>query len=204
MMTVWGDDGHECFFDYNWAGLALYLAWCRKENPSDNDWQRRTELVSGLPYKAYELFSSITSPLKVMENIMAPPGSYLSKPLFYDDPLLGTCNMLFDDNSPYEVYADIKEQLSLVNAKSEPGKLLLKLAEDFSNIISLKYLITRSAKIAYKTKSIPELKKLLDTIPEIRKSLKRFHENYRKMWFLRCYDAQAPGLHALGDRQPPF
>jgi hypothetical protein len=180
MMTMWGDDGQECLFDTNLAGLFHYFAWCRKKNPAEDYWFKKLEKFCGTLRNYHLEYNKLENAIvgeteDEMQHIPA-------KVFFYDDPLLGFANRIFTDNSVYDYYASLYDELRSLALESETERELLILAAYYSRIISLKVKLNRNAINAYKSGSPHILRSVLDEVPNLIDHVVDFQKKYRTLW----------------------
>lgn len=201
MMTMWGDDGQECLFDANYPALSFYLAWCRMRDPSPEFWEKRAEIICGVPFAEFLKFSEFENFAVSRLDKSGYPVS--SKMLFYDDPFFGYVNRMFSDDEVYRIFSDFAETLRKAAGSSRKYPDLLRLAALYSSIISLKFQICRNSRLAYFADNKRDLKIQLGLIPNLEKDICEFHSLYKRLWLrerkpfgLEVMDIRLAGLKA--------
>lgn len=189
LITMWGDDGHECVFDNSYAALALYAAWCREREPDDSVWKKRLETIVGAPFANYAALAKIDdNPLPKIVDTRNNEGkiSLWSKTLFYDDPLLAVAGRMMDGDTVFEYYQPLAEELESLAVDmddrnpAECERLLA--AASFCRVLALKDNMGRTARAAYAANDDDRLRSALELMPELEDQLFNFHALYKRMW----------------------
>ena len=179
MMTIWGDDGHECLFHNNWAALAQFFALTIGDH-SQEQWKDRLETISGVPYHNFSLISKIENPdISQVGKILFTP---TAKMLFYDDPLLGFVNQMFSDDSVCVYYDKLLIELQQLECNTSEEQDRCELAILFSTIISRKFHLIQSARKHYISGDKANLRKQIGGCEDLVHFLKQFSINYRNAW----------------------
>ncbi|HJO92314.1 MAG TPA: family 20 glycosylhydrolase [Victivallales bacterium] len=183
MLTMWGDDGNECLLINNYAILAFYLENTINNNSNNTRWQAKLKTICRTQFEEYELMSKIENPdFESLPNTEL--NLYISKMLFYDDPLLAYVTRLFNDNSPVEYYSTLSEEIiSYIKNSNNCNLSNLKLATLYCKFTASKFEIVKNAMNAYLTEDKKRMKKIINDINDIKLTLSEFCLLYRKLWF---------------------
>ncbi len=205
MMTMWGDDGQESFFNSNWASLAFFLSSCRVEKPSRGFYGARVREIAQFPLERFEIIAKMESP-DLDRDGAVDKRVCIGKPLLYDDPLLCFANRCFNDDLPHKHFAAMDEELRALKTVSSRDRALNQLAFSYAKLIALKFKMQRQTRMAYLAKSKNTLKRSLRSVADVRKALHKFRSLYLKCWLaerksfgLEVVDVRLGGLEARLD-----
>jgi len=179
MMTIWGDDGHECLFHNNWAAVAHFFAECI--GGEGDTWKDRLEAITGSFYENQLVTSKIESPQ--IPLVGKTPFKVTAKMLFYDDPLMGLVNRMFSDDSVCNYYNELCRNIDELNCSTAQEEKRCELAAQFSQFISDKFRLIRDTRLSYLNGSL-DAKVVTERCHCLSMLLTRFRAGYRKQWML--------------------
>lgn len=179
MMTIWGDDGHECLFQNNWAAIAHFMSLTIGTD-NDNEWKERLKVITGVPYENYLLISKIEDP--DFSNDAVAPFVPSAKMLFYDDPLLGFVNKMCQDSFISEYYSELIDNIRLLECSTDVERARCQLAELFLTIVVIKFELIRDVKKNYKLGDKEKLKALLPNCDRLITTINKFRRGYCRAW----------------------
>ena len=170
--THWGDDGHECFFDWNLPAHALFLAQSTESENAASVARRRFKAVFG------EDFDAVTSVGKIdlagyKFDSLRP--SNVGKCFFYDDPAQGLFSGLPEVKPAEAFYARTAKEMGRLAKRKSMFQPLFRFAESFCEFLAVKADMRRKLAEAYK-------KNDRKGIPPAKKKLARVQSLYRDYW----------------------
>jgi hypothetical protein len=207
--THWGDDGHECFFDYALPAHVYFLAECT-ENPGNKKGmenakpamrsgnakgaksagaleiaKRRFRAVFG------EDFDAVRSTEKI-DLAWTRPGSEtpanIGKCFFYDDPAQGLFSGLSSVRPAGRFYArmarDMEARAGGRSSKSRESlfRPLFVFAAAFCDFLAVKSDLRRKAVAAYRKHDKRALRAVLGDISKAETRLETVRVLYRSLW----------------------
>ncbi len=177
MMTMWGDDGHECPFDSCWLALSYFFATCRTPEPEQDFYKARAENICGADFAKFARFEKIgRNPANSPEGRMIPN----PKMFFYEDPLYPACCLLPDKNDK----ALLKGLSKFYGAKSRGNKhysRLYQMVSLFCEISAGKISLAQGLRKNYPGKR-RKLKKSLSEAKKLARKVRKMHALYRRLW----------------------
>jgi len=102
--------------------------------------------------------------------------------LFYDDPLLGFVNKMFDDYSVCNYYNNLLGEMLKLKSDDVYEQKRISLAICFVRIISDKFYMSRKAVESYFSKNHKGLGNCVCMVESIKQNVKLFRALYRELW----------------------
>ncbi|GEM_PF-705486 len=205
--THWGDDGHECFFDYNLPAHAYFLAQCTETDGVLATAKLRFRAVFG------EHFDAVVSTEKIDLAGTKPEAlipANIGKCFFYDDPAQGLFSGLPFVKPAGDFYAKLAKEMGAhakrsAKAAKAKGKShsqpifqpLFEFAEAFCDFLAVKSDLRRKAVAAYRKKDRKALKALLGDIAKAEIRLEKVRVLYRAYWL---HERSPFGLEVIDGR----
>ena len=187
--THWGDDGHECFFDFNLPAHAIFLAQCTEEGPRNEGGddsesilktaKSRFKAVCGFDYDAVVSVEQIDlAGYKVQTLLPHNTG----KCFFYDDPAQGLFSGVPGVKPANAFYAKTAKRMKTLAGRKSLFQPLFRFAEAFCDFLSVKADLRRSAEAAYRKKDKKGMKKVIADIAVAQRKLAKVQTLYRAYW----------------------
>jgi hypothetical protein len=178
LMTMWGDDGNECLFPYNYPALTCYSAYLKAPVPEANAAEKVLEKLFG------SSFGLVPVPPLSLSNISRNQELIDPKMLFYDDPLCGyITRLLKDPEGAASQFANLAETLASDNAVHGELSSYYILESIFYNIVSSKISIISNAVAFYRKNDRSGLAMISSSeVPLVISKLCEFRNLYRELW----------------------
>jgi hypothetical protein len=180
--THWGDDGHECFFDYNLPAHAYFLAQCTEASDRDavlETAKRRFRAVFGEDFDAVRSTETIDLAGTKAEALIP---ANIGKCFFYDDPAQGLFSGLPFVKPAGEFYAKTAKEMGAHAKRRSLFRPLFLFAEAFCDFLAVKSDLRRKAAAAYRKRDKRALKALLGDIAKAETRLDKVRDLYRAYW----------------------
>ena len=175
LMTMWGDDGAECPFDSNWAGLAYYAEHAYNKEVKLDKVKKMVKAVSKDDWDSFVLPSRLDDIAKNHSNA--------SKGFLYDDPLLGVFAGHAGNKRYNPYYEKFYRQSVIIRKKSSrENKELFDYAVALFDCLRSKADIKNIAYKAYKSKNKAMLRKVVKEVRKISVKTQVLWNAHRKIW----------------------
>jgi hypothetical protein len=183
LVTAWGDDGAECLFENLKPLVARSAALFRSEPPDADDWEKRSDAISGAGSADAAIAARSIESAAVLRSKNGG-GAFSAKALFYDDPLIGSVARSLD--APKDVSAYFAEKASdiALSAGKTNGcrKKLSDLAALSAEILSAKARLSPSAAAAYAAKDPTTLEAAAGDATVLAGRVRAFRGLYSELW----------------------
>jgi hexosaminidase len=177
--THWGDDGHECFFDWNLPAHAYFLAQCTETVDVEAAARRKFRAAFGEDFDAVLSVEKIDIAGYKIESLLP---SNVGKCFFYDDPAQGLFSGMDKVKPAAEFYRKTAEEMRALSKRKSLFQPLFRFAEAFCDFLSVKADLRRNLASAYKKQDRKALKRLLGDIALSGKKLAKVQKAYRAYW----------------------
>lgn len=180
--THWGDDGHECFLDWNLPAHAFFLA------QSTEAGNRAAVLKQAKARFAAICGADYDDVVSVQQIDLAgyKPKTLLpynvGKCFFYDDPAQGLFSGTPGVKPAGDFYAETAKKLAALAKKKGPFQTLFAFAKAFCDFLAVKADLRRRAVAAYKKKDKKAIKAVLADITAATRKLDAVEALYRAYW----------------------
>ena len=178
LITSWGDGGNECSVITSYPCMALHALYDFYGGGSDAKLSKLLETVTGDPLKRWALLQEVNH---LRPNVEQAPYENLSKPMVYQDILMGAADSLV---KPFfsEAYKKVAKELSSAAKKSKKYGYQYKSLAALADLLIEKSTIGIRLRDTYKTKEKEELKPFIAELKLIDKKVDKFVETYREQW----------------------
>jgi len=195
MMTMWGDDGNECFFSSCWLALSYYFTLCRGIKDVENSYRKRAEHICCIDFAKFARFEKIGRlPYDSDGKRIPTPKMY-----FYEDPLYPAAVLMHEKND-IPLFHGLSKFYS--KTKSSNFNKLYKFTSLFCEITALKLTIAEKLIKNYPSNR-KKLKKVANHLKYLSKKVEKLHSLYRTLWLqerkpfgLEEMDYRLAGLNA--------
>lgn len=179
--THWGDDGHECFFDWNLPAHAYFLAQCTEADAADVPAaaRRKFRAVFGEDFDAVRSVEKIDLAGYKPESLLP---TNVGKCFFYDDPAQGLFSGMPKVKPADEFYRKTAKEMGALAKRKSMFQPLFRFAEAFCDFLSVKADLRRNLAAAYKKKDKRALKRLHADILVAKRKLAKVQTLYRAYW----------------------
>lgn len=175
LLTLWGDDGHECLSVYALPSILYYLSCVRGFKNQPEHFQKRMTCISGISEHQLRVLSRIADPdIPVKDN---PELLISGKMLLWDDPLHRFV-MRFVGN---EVAARF-EEARWSRAEDKLKNPLFAFPESYCSLICSKVTLVHNITESYRRNDRSTASAYAVTIPELIQHIESFHARYRELW----------------------
>jgi hypothetical protein len=192
--THWGDDGHECFFDWNLPAHAYFLAQCTETDDVEGTAKRKFKAIFGDDYDAVRSVEQIDVAGYAVDSLLP---YNVGKCFFYDDPAQGLFSGMKKVRPAGAFYKKTAAAMRARAARKTPFQSLFRFAEAFCDFLSVKADLRSRLAAAYKKKDRKSLKKIASEIPAAKRKLAKVQELYRAYW---RYERHPFGLEIVDGR----
>ena len=178
LITIWGDDGHECSF---FAIMASLFA-IRKFAEGVYDLG-----VIKAEFKAkfkmdFDAFMALDLPNQITVNgVQNEQWSCVCKTMFYSDVLLGVKDIEYAKLDPIP-YAELEKKMKKAGKKAREFRYIFETQEKLCAYMKIKATLGIEARKAYKEKDMKALKGVVKKIGEAIKKLDEFIPVFKKQW----------------------
>lgn len=183
--TAWGSDGSETPINAIILGLILFgeHGYC---SSVDNRWlNERCRFLTGLSMNDFtsleklDLITTVKNP-----NILAlNPSKYL----IYQDILLGAFDKHIEGLNLKLHYDGLSKKYKSIANRTKQYKDMFNMYSSLSKYLAIKSEIGLDIRKAYLENDNEKLKEILEfVLPELKKALRAFHKNMRKLWYKEC------------------
>jgi len=177
--TQWGDDGHECFFDWNLPAHAYFLSQCTGDKDPSASARKKFKAVFGEGFDAVRSVEKIDLAGRKVDSLI-PHNT--GKCFFYDDPAQGLFSGNADVKPAEAFYRKTAREMGALAKRKGMFQSLFRLAEDFCEFLEVKADLRRKLAAAYRKKDRKTLKRLLRDISAAKFKLAKFQSGYRAYW----------------------
>ncbi|MDB5048782.1 MAG: hypothetical protein JWO30_1853 [Fibrobacteres bacterium] len=177
--THWGDDGHECFFDWNLPAHAYFLAQCTETENVDETARRKFSAVFGEDFDVVRSVEKIDVAGYKVESLLP---YNVGKCFFYDDPAQGLFSGMKKVKPAGEFYRKTAAEMRAKAKRKTLFQPLFRFAEAFCDFLSVKADLRSRLAAAYKKKDRKALKKIAADIPVAKRKLAKVQDLYRAYW----------------------
>lgn len=177
--THWGDDGHECFFDWNLPAHAYFLAQCTGTGDPAAEARRRFKALFGEDFDAVRSVEAIDIAGYRVESLL-PYNT--GKCFFYDDPAQGLFSGMKQVKPAGEFYARTAAEMKKRAGRKTVFQPLFRFAEAFCDFLSVKADLRTKLAAAYRKKDRKAIKRIAADIPVAKRKLARVQSLYRAYW----------------------
>lgn len=193
--THWGDDGHECFFNYNIPAHAIFMANCteiREENV-ETAAKAKVKAVFGVEFD--DLVSTQEIDCIDGENgRILPPN--VGKCLFYEDPVQSLFSGVEDVKPESTYYLKLAAKYGALESHPSFGDYF-KQARLFCDYLTIKIGLNDKARAAYQAGDKEAMKVLIPSFHKARTIMSELKKLYRKLWL---QERKAFGLEIVESR----
>jgi hexosaminidase len=177
--THWGDDGHECFFDYNLPAHAYFLAQCTERDGVLSTAKSRFQAVFGEDFDAVRSTEKIDLAGTKPEALIP---ANIGKCFFYDDPAQGLFSGLPFVKPAGDFYAKTAKEMGALAKRKSLFQPLFAFAESFCDFLAVKSDLRRKAVAAYRKNDKRALKAVMGDITKAETRLEKVRVLYRAYW----------------------
>ncbi len=180
--THWGDDGHECFFDWNLPAHTYFLAQCTETAGSRNvqaTAKLRFAAAFGADFDAVRSVEAIDLAGTKAEALIP---ANIGKCFFYDDPAQGLFSGLPFVKPAGKFYAAQAAKLAKLAKPKGMFQTLFRFAEAFCAFLAVKADLRQRAAKAYKKKDKAGMRAVLKDIASAERRLVTARNLYRAYW----------------------
>lgn len=193
--THWGDDGHECLFDYNIPAHALFMANCTeiRADQVESAAKAKVKAVFGVSFD--DLVSTQEIDCIDGENgRILPPN--VGKCLFYEDPVQSLFSGVEDVQPESAYYSHLATQFAAIENHKDFGSLF-KQARLFCDYLAVKIGLNDQARAAYQAGDKESMLALIPSFRQAKSIMSEFKKLYRKNWLA---ERKAFGLEVVEAR----
>lgn len=177
--TQWGDDGHECFFDWNLPAHAYFLAECAGDRDPGAAARRKFQAVFGEDFDAVRSVEGIDR-AGYAEAGLLPYN--VGKCFFYDDPAQGLFSGLPQVKPAEAFYRKTAREMAALARRKSRFRPLFRFAESFCGFLAVKADLRRKAAAAYRKRDRKAVKRLLPEVAAAKRKLATVQARYREIW----------------------
>tara|TARA_B110000483_G_scaffold242770_1_gene329696 strand:- start:398 stop:2263 length:1866 start_codon:yes stop_codon:yes gene_type:complete len=193
--THWGDDGHECFFDYNIPAHAVFMANCTELRSEDVEATAKAKVRAVFDVGFDDLV--LTGEIDCIDGYtgrILPPN--IGKCLFYEDPVQALFSGVEEVKPEKEYYAKLSIKFAALQAQGDFADYFEQ-AKLFCDYLTVKIGLNDQARAAYKGNDKAAMQALIPSFIEARKIMSNFKNLYRKLWL---NERKAFGLEVVEGR----
>ena len=178
LITSWGDGGGECSVITSYPCMALHALYEFYGGGNNAKLSKLLETVTGDPLKRWALLQEVNH---LRPDTEQAPYENLSKPMLYQDVLMGAADSLV---RPFfsEIYEKVKKELTSAAKKSKKYSYQYKSMAALADLLINKSTIGIRLRDTYKNKTKEELRPFIAELKIIDKKLDKFVEIYREQW----------------------
>ncbi len=177
--THWGDDGHECFFDYNLPAHTYFLAQCTEVSEVLSHAKRKFAAVFQFDYDAVRSVEKIDTAGYKVESLLP---YNVGKCFFYEDPAQGLFSGASKVRPAAGFYRELAKEMAVHSRAQSPFQPLFRFAESFCDFLSVKSDLRRNLVAAYRKKDKKAMKRQLEEIASASRKLAKTRKLYREYW----------------------
>lgn len=177
--THWGDDGHECFFDYNLPAHVYFLAQCTEQGNEAATARARFAAAFGCDFDEVRSTEQIDLAGTKPQSLIP---ANIGKCFFYDDPAQGLFSGLPFVKPAGAFYAGQAKKMAALAKSKGMFQSLFRFAQAFCAFLAVKADLRRRAATAYKRKDKAGMLAAFKEIPLARKRLAEVRTQYRAYW----------------------
>lgn len=178
MVTSWGDDGQECPFDANWAGLCMFAEGVYERNDKMESVKARMKGVTGADYDAFEKIGGLEA-LPVKERCIGAPG----KVLLWEDPMGGRISHHLGRKRLAGYYRGLGRFIAGYRSRGPRDfSDVLDYAMCLANVMELKADLFNETRSAYVRRDKAALRKIMRRIDVLTARVDMLWKARRRLW----------------------
>jgi hypothetical protein len=178
MTTQWGDDGHECLFDYNIPANALFLTVCVEDNDYEEIAKQKVKTFFGADYDLLVHLSRIDDLGEKSETLSAPN---IGKCLVYEDPVTALVSGCENFGQVQDYYQKLSESF-YDHGHDNEFRALFDFAGVFCEYAAIKSSLHGFIKEAYDQNDFERLKLGLKKIDNAHVKARLLKNMYSDLW----------------------
>lgn len=189
LLTLWGDDGHECLHEYTVVEMIHFLLACRNLHHDERLCEKRIKQYAQITVDEALFLTSLTEP-NISAKALESPFMITGKMILWDDPFHRFIFRLFGEDRREAIITLGR----LANTVVEQRNLYLRFAKNIAGLYSKKCEVLDEMSKGWKMR---DREMLLDTVRDIA-YLQHFIENahglYRILWL---QERKSQGLEVI-------
>jgi hypothetical protein len=171
--TVW-HNGAESNHILGLAGIAVYADFCYRGYYDEQGVKECFRVATGMDYDDFMMLEELEKPL--------PTALTVSRPIFYNDPLIGTADIYFTKVDAKRYYGALTEKLKKAAENKGMFAEAFRAIEKLSHVFELKTDFGLRLRAAYLDGDRDVMRAMADECDEIKARIEEFRLAQRAAW----------------------